>query len=90
MGRDGQHQAEVKRRRRLWRASCSCGWALDVVSGFEGWTATKRHLDGVHGADVVVTPRKSGSFAVRLLPNREQRKRRVSRDTVTPEDRHRP
>jgi len=41
---DTRHVTDVRRRKGIWTASCSCGWASEAMSAFTGWSATRRHL----------------------------------------------
>jgi len=48
-----RHDTDVRRRKGTWTAGCTCGWGVEVVSAFAGWTATRRHLTD---SGILVTP----------------------------------
>lgn len=39
-----RHETDVRRRKGIWTASCSCGWSSETMSAFTAWSATRRHL----------------------------------------------
>jgi|GEM_PF-5895566 len=61
------HQTDVRRRRRGWIAICTCGWSEEAVSGFAGWSATRRHVCDLQAAASKPRLVPSGSPRVRLL-----------------------
>lgn len=40
----GRHDTDVRRRKGIWIASCSCGWTTEAMSAFTAWSSTRRHL----------------------------------------------
>ncbi|MGH9029600.1 MAG: hypothetical protein ACRDV4_08310 [Acidimicrobiales bacterium] len=48
--REVPHVTDVRKRRGAWHATCSCGWNQETISGFAGWSASRRHVDDAQGA----------------------------------------
>ena len=42
-----RHETDVRRRKGLWTASCSCGFTSEAMSAFTAWSTTRRHLTDV-------------------------------------------
>jgi hypothetical protein len=62
---DTRHETDVRRRKGIWTAACSCGWASEAMSAFTAWSATRRHLTDT-GA-IAIRPPAPKQPNVRLL-----------------------
>lgn len=69
-GQQSRHDTDVRRRKGVWQASCTCGWAVDSVSAFAAWSASRRHLTDT-GSDGRIRPVPKRRPTVRLLRSPE-------------------